>query len=69
MFLIPAGYCGGSPVSPWMPRLHGQMDGVHQALQVQTHLEGLRIYVVPESIFPLGLATFFPFLIFITSDG
>lgn len=55
--LILAGYCGGSPVSSWTLRLHGQMGTKHCR---RSHLEGLRIYVVPESIFPLGLATFFP---------
>lgn len=60
-FLIPAGYCGGSPGSPMdHPDFMGKRTLFHQVLKVQSHLDGLRIYIVPESILPLGLTTFFP---------
>lgn len=42
------------------PDFMGKWMLFHQVLKVQSHLEGLRIYIVPESILPLGLTTFFP---------
>lgn len=42
------------------PDFMGKWTLFYQVLKVQNHLDGLRIYIVPESILPLGLATFFP---------